>query len=82
MSNTSAIVKLWGLDIGAVLWDENSELAAFEYTPEFIATGIEVAPLKMPAAPGIKRFPASVATPSPACPACSPIHCLTNSATR
>ena len=57
MSNTSAIVKLWGLDIGAVLWDENSELAAFEYTPEFIATGIEVAPLKMPAAPGIKRFP-------------------------
>lgn len=45
---TTAFVKLWGETIGAVAWDDNTQLGTFEYTPEFIETGIEVAPIKMP----------------------------------
>lgn len=34
------------------------DTASFEYAPEFIASGIRVAPLMMPPRPGIFRFPA------------------------
>lgn len=45
---TTAYVKLWGEIIGAIAWDDNTQLGTFEYTPKFIETGIEVAPIKMP----------------------------------
>lgn len=43
-----ATVKIWGKQIGAVLWNPDRQLASFEYTPEFVSGGLEVAPLKMP----------------------------------
>ncbi|MDP7024366.1 MAG: HipA N-terminal domain-containing protein [Kiritimatiellia bacterium] len=35
--------------VGAVYWDSLRHVAVFEYTPDFIAAGVELAPLKMPA---------------------------------
>ncbi len=55
---TIAEVKLWGKSIGAVSWDESAGLAHFEYEPDFIRSGIEVAPLTMPLSKQIYSFPA------------------------
>lgn len=55
---TIAQVKLWGKVIGAVSWDEKNRFAHFEYEPDFIASGIEIAPLTMPLARRIYSFPA------------------------
>lgn len=55
---TIAEVKLWGKSIGAVSWDEGAGLAHFEYEPDFIHSGIEVAPLTMPLSKQIYSFPA------------------------
>ncbi|XOV82402.1 MAG: type II toxin-antitoxin system HipA family toxin [bacterium] len=54
---TRARVILWGRDIGAVLWDPQRQVGAFEYTPEFVRSGIEVAPLSMPLRSGVYDFP-------------------------
>lgn len=54
---TRATVNLWGRQIGAVLWDESRQLGVFEYTPEFIASNYEVAPLTMPLRSGVYDFP-------------------------
>ena len=43
-----AKVKLWGRQIGAVSWDKNYAIANFEYTPDFVASNIEVSPFMMP----------------------------------
>lgn len=43
-----AEVRLWGRTIGAVLLQPEDPTAIFQYTPEFAASGIQVAPLEMP----------------------------------
>jgi len=55
--STVAEVRLWGRMIGAVSVDGPGEIAAFEYTEAFQRSGIEVAPLMMPLADRIYRFP-------------------------
>ncbi|MEM7081264.1 MAG: type II toxin-antitoxin system HipA family toxin [Pseudomonadota bacterium] len=45
---TDARVRLWGRDIGAVSWLPEREVGVFQYAPEFIGSGIEVAPVTMP----------------------------------
>ena len=52
-----AEVILWGRRIGAVSWDADRGLGHFEYAPEFLGSGIELAPLTMPLGPGVFRFP-------------------------
>lgn len=44
-------------DIGALSFDTDTGVGAFEYTSSFIKTGIELAPLKMPLSPRIYSFP-------------------------
>lgn len=44
-------------DVGAVSFDTQTGLGAFEYAPSFIKTGIELSPLKMPLAQRIYSFP-------------------------
>ncbi|MDM8160217.1 type II toxin-antitoxin system HipA family toxin [Labilibaculum sp. K2S] len=44
----TAYVKIWGQTVGAVAWDENQDLASFEYEPKFKSKGIDLAPVKMP----------------------------------
>lgn len=55
---TTATVKLWGKDIGAVSWDEDAGYANFEYDPEFVESGIEVSPIRMKLSDRIHSFPA------------------------
>lgn len=43
--------------VAVVYWDAERRVAVFEYTPEFIRTGIELAPLKMPLRAGPFQFP-------------------------
>lgn len=52
-----AEVRLWGRTIGAVSMDEGQDHAAFEFTPEFVNSGIEVSPIAMPLSRQIYEFP-------------------------
>ena len=52
-----AEVRLWGKTIGAVSLTDGESVAAFEYAPDFLRSGIEVAPLMMPLARNVYRFP-------------------------
>lgn len=45
---TTAIVKIWGVEVGAIAWDESQQLGSFEYDPAFINRGWALAPLKIP----------------------------------
>jgi len=50
-------VRLWGRSIGAVSLADGDDVASFEYDPAFIGSGIEIAPLMMPLASRVYRFP-------------------------
>ena len=54
----TATVKLWGTVIGYVSMEHEELFARFEYDPDFVNMGIEVAPLSMPAVAGrVYLFP-------------------------
>ena len=55
--STVAEVKLWGRTIAAIVLDGGSDTARFEYSPQFVQSGIEVAPLTMPLASTVYQFP-------------------------
>jgi serine/threonine-protein kinase HipA len=55
--STLAAVQLWGTTIGAVSID-GGRSAAFQYDPAFLASGIEVSPLRMPLRADSYEFPA------------------------
>nr|WP_278044255.1 type II toxin-antitoxin system HipA family toxin [Corticibacter populi] len=50
-------MRLWGRDIGAVSWLDDRQLAVFQYMPDFVSSGIELAPLMMPLGPDPYEFP-------------------------
>jgi len=53
-----AEIILWGRSIGAIAWDESRQLGRFEYTADFAKSGIQPAPLMMPARSGeVYAFP-------------------------
>jgi serine/threonine-protein kinase HipA len=54
---TSAAIHIHDTLIGAVTWDAERELGVFEYSPDFLSSGIEVAPLMMPLGSGRFSFP-------------------------
>jgi serine/threonine-protein kinase HipA len=54
---TIASVHLWGRLIGAVSWQERKKIASFEYAGDFIESGIQIAPIKMPLSRRIYSFP-------------------------
>ncbi len=43
-----AKIYVWGEYAGAVLWNEDAQLASFEYEPSFANKGLELSPLMMP----------------------------------
>jgi serine/threonine-protein kinase HipA len=43
-----SVVKIWNQVVGAVLWDENWEIGSFEFEPDFVNSGLNLAPLTMP----------------------------------
>ena len=44
----TAVVRLWGDDIGAVSWLAEEGYAVFEYDPVFMKKGLHISPLHMP----------------------------------
>lgn len=52
-----AEVRLWGEQIGALLYNEDNGVTTFEYAPNWIANGTSVAPLHLPNRPGRFTFP-------------------------
>lgn len=55
--SVTADVILWGNVIGAASWDADRQLALFEYAPDFLASGIEPAPLTIPLNAQVYSFP-------------------------
>ena len=55
---TTAEVWLWGTRIGAVTLPAGDQFASFEYDPDFLPSGINLSPLKMPPGRQVYRFPA------------------------
>lgn len=55
-ANTTARVYLWGRLVGAVTWLDARRHAVFEFEPEFRASGLDVAPLRMPLARATAPF--------------------------
>ncbi len=56
----SAFVKIWGMRVGAVLWDDSKGYASFEYDQQFIQNRLELSPILMPTDVGrhrVFRFP-------------------------
>ncbi len=58
MNHQTARVKLWGELVGALALDKTTGFATFEYSPEWLASGVEIAPIYMPLAPRKYTFPA------------------------
>jgi len=56
---TTAFVNIWGKTVGAIAWDENTQLGSFEFEPAFIRLNWDLAPVKMPISRGntIYSFP-------------------------
>ncbi len=54
---SDARVKLWGSSIGAVSWLAERELGVFQFDPDFLPSGIQLAPLTMPLGPDPYAFP-------------------------
>lgn len=44
----TAYVDLWGMRVGAALWNSDRGMASFEFEPSFLDKGIDPAPLTMP----------------------------------
>jgi serine/threonine-protein kinase HipA len=44
----TAIVKLWGNTVGGITWLEDADYGIFEYDPNFVNKGLDIAPIHMP----------------------------------
>src|SRR5882762_7266569 len=53
---TVAEVRLWGRSIGAVSLEDGARIAAFQYDPAFVASGIQLSPVVMPLAAQVYEF--------------------------
>ena len=43
-----AKIYLWDLYVGALNWDADGQVGEFEYSPEFVRSGLEISPIHMP----------------------------------
>lgn len=52
-------IKIWGQPIGAARWDQDQQLASFQYDKKFLAKNYDLSPIKMPLQNGdrIYSFP-------------------------
>ena len=44
MINNVLKVMLWGDEVGKIYWDENRKTSIFNYNPEFVRKGLDIAP--------------------------------------
>ncbi|MBQ4059050.1 MAG: type II toxin-antitoxin system HipA family toxin [Lachnospiraceae bacterium] len=61
--NDTAEVYLWGTRVGIIHQDISKVYAAFEYDENFVNSGIELSPLRMPLGKNIYEFPALIGEP-------------------
>ncbi len=54
---TDAKVILWGREIGAITWHDERQVGAFQYTPDFLESGMQISPIMMPLNRNIYEFP-------------------------
>jgi len=47
MGTNVVMVKLLGMPVGYLSWDKKTTSAIFEYEPEFLNKGLDIAPLTM-----------------------------------
>lgn len=52
---TTAFIHIWNKRVGAIAWDEATQLASFEFEPSFLINHWNLSPLKMPIAGAEKR---------------------------
>ena len=50
-------MEIWGRTVGALSYDKEMDVCAFEYDPSWIRTGIELAPVKLPLSSRLYEFP-------------------------
>ena len=50
-------VRLWGRTIGAASLEEGARIAAFQYDPAFVASGVELSPIVLPLSRRVYQFP-------------------------
>lgn len=53
---STAFVNIFGHRVGAVAWDEETQMASFEYDPKFNLEKLPIAPIKMPSKGRIYSF--------------------------
>ncbi|HEY6531187.1 MAG TPA: type II toxin-antitoxin system HipA family toxin [Acidimicrobiales bacterium] len=53
---TAIEVRAWGERVGAVALDPDTGVYAFEYAPDWVAGGVELAPIHMPSRAGTYEF--------------------------
>ena len=53
---TSAFVKIWKKRVGAISWNPETGLGAFQYDKQFLKSGIELSPILMPLNQGERIF--------------------------
>ncbi|MDT0621939.1 type II toxin-antitoxin system HipA family toxin [Croceitalea vernalis] len=51
-----AEVKVWGVSVGAIRWEQSQQLGYFEYDRTFIEKGWDLSPIKMPIAQGSRIY--------------------------
>ena len=56
MANPFADLYYQGVKAGVAYWDADRRLGVFEYTPKFVRSGVELAPLMMPLRAGPYQF--------------------------
>jgi len=47
METNVVMVKLWDMPVGYLSWNKKQDVAVFEYEPEFLDKGLDIAPLTM-----------------------------------
>ena len=58
MNHSVARVEIWGRTVGALSYDEDTGLCAFQYDPSWISAAIELSPVKLPLSDRVYQFPA------------------------
>lgn len=41
-------VKLWGKNVGSLMWNDQLEIASFQYEPKFLRSKLDISPITMP----------------------------------
>ena len=53
---TAAYINLWGQRVGAIAWNDETNVSTFEYDPVFIKQSLDIAPIKMPIAKAVNQL--------------------------